>query len=189
MAVWQIVLLTLVIYHAIGFIITLIIDLLTSYNEEAFGFYWGIWIITFPIFGIIKTVDGMRRLKHYFYGFSIVQKNADEGREYVRELCKYKDLGHFENSDSWHIVKRYPKYRETRAGYEFDDNEGGKTILGYNIEYVTDDELDAVKNEENCYHCAHDGVDCNDDECLCSCHVFSDPPEYPEFKRDPKKTK
>lgn len=189
MEVWKIVILTLVVYHSIGFVLTLIIGLIRPGYDETFGFYWGIAIVALPIICMIQVVKIIKRIKRKIFACAIVQRLPDKGGEYPKKLCKHKDLKEFEESNAWVLVKRYAKYQETKAGYIEEVPGKGKVIRGYDMEYVSSEEIDEVKNEINCFHCRHCDKDCLDDNEFCYPEMYmynwDDDPrkKYPKFER------
>lgn len=182
MELWETVILTLLIYHGIGFFITIIISLLHPGSEDDFCVLWGIGLILLPVRLLFAAIDAMKRLYRNKIGFAIVQKNPDNTGEYPRKICRYTDLPYFENSVHWTLVKRYPKHSDTKAGSVFMNKNNEAVILGYDLQYVTEKEIKEVKTEFNCFNCIHDGVECNEDECLCSSEPYMTLTEYPEFQ-------
>ena len=162
--VW-IIILTLFIYHLIGIIALLIIDAKGADDEDFMCIYiTGLFGV---VFLLIKAIAAkIRRRRKQKYG-AIVRRIADERGEFEGVLCRHKDLPYFENSNNWELVKRYPLPEDIFEGYYVKSETGEKIYRGYTLRNVTQQEIEEVKNERNCFNCVHNGRECNYDSCLC----------------------
>lgn len=177
----QTIILAIVIYQGIGLLLLILISTVSPSNDDDFCEMWavGIWILPFLITS--AAIKGIKRLYRRIFGFSIIRRKADEGGEYPLQLCKSRDLHEFEESEDYDLIRRYPKYKETKAGYRMENG----VILGYDLQYISEKELAQVKNEESCYHCVHNGKECTEDYDLCfgRDYCYSKKKEYKCFER------
>lgn len=162
MSVWQIVLITLAVYNLIGLLLCLFT------NDEDIVSIWaaGIWAI--PLLLIYLTKRAVQTIDRKFFRKCIVQRKPDARGEFVQKVCRFKDMEYFDNSNFWTVIKKKPTAAELRVGYSSTNSKGETVIRVYAPQKVTEDELNEVKTEHNCFNCIHNGSDCNDDNCLCS---------------------
>lgn len=164
MSWYLIVLLTLIAYHLFGIIVLLIIGAMNIDEDDFMSIYvTGLLGVIFLL--VQKVVTKIKRYRKQRYG-AIVRRKADDYGEFESILCKHKDLEYFENSLNWELVKRYPKAEDIFEGY-FTNENGEKIYRGFDLRYASQKEIDEVRNERNCFNCAHNGKECNDDSCLC----------------------
>ena len=164
MSWFLIVLLTLIAYHLFGIIMLLIIGAMHIDEDDFMSIYiTGLLGVIFLL--VQKVVAKIKRYRKQRYG-AIVRRKTDSCIKFTPILCKHKDLEYFEHSLNWELVKRYPKAEDIFEGY-FTDENGEKIYRTYDLRYASQEEIDEVKNEHNCFNCAHNGKECNDYVCLC----------------------
>lgn len=174
---WIISLITLLIYQMICFVIILILETISPSKADDFAYYLCCGLAFLPFILIIKAIKSIRNHIRFKYGIILVQKNREDiyHNEFVPCIAKYKDIEHFENSSNWHIYRKYPTKAMLKAGYtEKNEVTGEVTIRTYDLKMISDDELEKVKTEPNCFHCKYEDTDeCTEDEPRCGYHDWN----------------
>ena len=162
------IIIAFLIYQIICTIILLVTDSLNIDNDDILVFLCT-GIITLPIFIFAKLYKCIKYNIRYHKGIFLAQKIKENEYEadYIPVIVPYKYIEHFENSDKWQLYKRYPSKAELKSGYTYKKN--NETIIQtYDIHRINPNDLRDVLNEVNCFHCKHNGIDCDEDKYICS---------------------
>ena len=161
------ILIAFLIYQIVCTIILLIAEGLNKDSDNLLVFLCT-GIITIPLFISIKLYKSIKHSIRYHRGIFLAQRiKQDDGNDYIPVIVPYKYIEHFENSDKWKLYKRYPSKAELKSGYTYKKN--NETVIQmYDIPKINSNDLRDVLNEVNCFHCKHNGIDCDEDKCICS---------------------
>lgn len=172
MPVWAIVLITIAVYQLIGFILFLIFDSV-FHDSDNFLLFWCGGVAAFLVWFLLVGIRSIAKAVRKSTGVCIVQrKSKPDEPEYVQKLIHKRDYEDFQWSNEYSIVNRYPKKEQLKAGYVYTDKNGDRVIRGYELEFISKDELNKVKTEKNCYHCKYDGRECTDKHILCNVDIY-----------------
>lgn len=162
------ILIAFLIYQVICTIILLIAEGLNKDSDNLLVFLCT-GIITIPLFILTKLYKSIKHSIRYHRGIFLAQKIKENKYEadYTPVIVPYKYIEHFENSDKWQLYKRYPSKAELKSGYTYKKN-NETVIQAYDIPKINSDDLRDVLNEVNCFHCKHNGIDCDEDKYICS---------------------
>ena len=182
---WTIII-AFLIYHIICTIVLLVTESINIDNEDILVFLCT-GFITLPIWLVVTIYKKIKQYIRYRKGIFLAQKiKQDNGNDYIPVIVPYKYIEHFENSNYWRIYKRYPDKQELYSGYTYKKN--NETIIQtYDIPRIKPDDLDEVLNERNCFHCKHNGIECNEDDCLCTNDIYGKIIEYDKYNKITKK--
>ena len=176
------------IFNIVCTIILLIADALNIDVEEILTFLCT-GLITIPILIIATIIKKIKAYKQLHNGIFIAQKHS---KEYENPFCEvivpYKYYEHFRESENWDIIKRYPKKEELYAGFSYTDNKGNHVVRAYDLRKINENDIQEVLNEKNCFHCKHNGIECNEDKCLCTTDIYGKIIEHDKYNRNDKIT-